>query len=239
MQIITNNKRLPRKVLLPMAAFGWAIVLYLCWVVLNDSIVRSQFALGALAGQIPPLDPFNDRYTANPWQTLIHTATGVVFAVLGPLQFVAPLRRRFPLAHRISGRLFLPVALFNGIAAFTISLTFPMWGSTVNLFIGTASAAFMVFAFANAFRLVRQRQFARHREWMIRGFAIGIGVALFRVLLNDVLPALGMEDFNARWNTVSAVSFPLMLIFAELWIRATRPARPAAPASAAQVQPGA
>ncbi len=239
MQIITDRKRLPKNALLVIAAIGWAGVLYLCWVVLNSSIERTEFAIGALMGQIPELDPFNERYRIHPWQTIIHTTTGVIFAVLGPLQFMAPLRRRLPKLHRITGRIFLPAAIFNGLVAFTISLTFPMWGSTVNLFIGVIASAFMVFAFVQAFRCVRQRKFAQHREWMMRGFAIGLGVALFRVLLNDVLPPLGIEDFQTRWNIVTVVCFPIMLILAELWIRATRPARPAAPASAAQVQPGA
>ena len=50
----------------------------------------------------------------------------MIFAVLGPLQFMAPLRRRFPKIHRITGRIFLPAAIFNGVVAFTISVTFPM-----------------------------------------------------------------------------------------------------------------
>ena len=102
-----------------------------------------------------------------------------------------------------------------------------MWGSTVNLFIGVIASAFMVFAFVQAYRCVRQRKFLQHREWMMRGFAIGLGVALFRVLLNDVLPPLGIEDFQTRWDIVTAVSFPAMLILAELWIRAKNNQQPA------------
>ena len=88
---------MPRPVLMVIAAIGWALVLYLCGKVLADSWVRAKFALDALAGQIPELDPFNDRYTAHPYQTLAHTVAGLVFAVLGPLQFVSPIRSRFPL----------------------------------------------------------------------------------------------------------------------------------------------
>jgi hypothetical protein len=57
-------------------------------------------------------------------------------------------------------------------------------------------------------------------------------------MLNDVLPRLGMESFDARWNTVVWISFPILLIIAEFWIRATRPraasaARVAEPAASA------
>lgn len=239
MHIITHNKRLPQSILRVLVTIGWLCVIYLCWVILKDSLERAWFAIGALKGQIPSeINPFIDRYTAHPWQTLAHTGTGIVFAILGPLQFVAPVRRRFPLAHRISGRLFLPVAILNGIAAFVITLSFPVWGASVNRAISLVASAFMVFCFFHAFGLVRQRKFAQHREWMIRGFATGLGVALFRVVLNDVLPALGLEDFNQRWDIVMATSFPIMLVFAELWIRATRPVKPGTHPSAASVQPG-
>ena len=113
MKIITNNKRLPRPVLIVIATIGWALVLHLCWRVLTDSWDRTEFALDALAGQIPELDPFNDRYTAHPYQTLAHTLAGVVFAVLGPLQFVSPIRTRFPVLHRVSGYIFLPFGILS------------------------------------------------------------------------------------------------------------------------------
>ncbi len=234
MHIITDTKRLPKPALLIIAAVGWVCVLYLCKVVGVDSWERAQFALATLQGQMPPsLDPFNDRYLAHPWQTLAHCVTGLIFAVLGPLQFVAPLRRKFPLIHRISGRIFLPVGIVSGVAAFAMGLSFPVWGAKHNVAIVVVSSAFMVFAFVNAFRLVRARQYARHREWMMRGFATGLGVALFRVGLNDVLPPLGY-DFNQAWDIVMVASFPLILAAAEAWIRLTRPVRsaPAVPATA-------
>lgn len=237
MHIITDNKRLPKPALMIIAAAGWACVLYLCWVVLVDSVERSQFALATLGGHMPEtLDPFNDRYLAHPWKTLAHTATGIVFAVLGPLQFAAPLRRRLPLIHRVSGRIFLPIGIVSGLAALAMTLGMPVWGAKQNTVISAASAAFMVFAFVNAFRLVRRRQYARHREWMMRGFAMGLAVALFRVGLRDVWPNFGY-DFDQSWNIVMATSFPIMLLVTEAWIRVTRPARSAV-VTPAQVQPG-
>lgn len=238
MRIITHKKRLPEDVLKVIALLGWACVIYMSWFMFTESLERADLAIQAIKGQIPAnINPFEDRYTANPWETLAHTATGIIFAVLGPLQFVGPLRRRFPRVHRISGRIFLPVAILNGIAAFVMALTFPMWGSTTNMAISLIASSFMVFCFIYAFWLVMQRQFARHREWMMRGFALGLSVAIFRLALNDILPALGFEDFNQRWDIVTVISFPLALLAAEFWIRATRPARTGLDKRAATVQP--
>lgn len=226
MQIITHKKRLPKDVLKAIAVVGWACVIYMCWFMFMESVERSALAIQAINGQISPnIHPFEDRYTANPWETLAHTASGIIFAVLGPLQFIGPLRRKFPKVHRISGRIFLPVAILNGIAAFVMSLTFPMWGSTTNMLLSLAFSSLMVFCFVYAFYLVMQRQFALHREWMMRGFALGLSVAIFRIALNDILPALGFEDFNQRWDIVVLTSFPLFLLAAEVWIWATRPVR--------------
>lgn len=228
MKIITDKKRLPKNVLLVIAAVGWALVLHLCWRIFGDSWDRAYFALDALAGQIPDLDPFNDRYTAHPYQTLAHTVAGMVFAVLGPLQFAAPLRTRFPKIHRISGRIFLPFGIMAGVAALVIGLSFPVWGFTYNQAIITAWAAFMIFAFVNAFRLIRKRQFLVHREWMMRGFAAGLAVSVFRLISDEILTPMGY-NFDDRWTIVMLVSLPITLGATELWIRATRPKKSVAP----------
>lgn len=222
MQIITDSKRLPKPVLMVIATIGWALVVYLSWEVLRDSWDRSRFALDALAGRIPALDPFNDRYTAHPYQTLAHTAAGVIFATLGPLQFVAPLRRRFPRVHRVSGYIFLPFGILSGVAAAAITLSFPIWGASYHQLIGTGWSIFMVFAFVNALIHVRNRNFLLHREWMMRGFATGLAVAVFRVILDDVLVPMGYS-FDQRWAIVMVVSLPITLGATEFWIRATRP----------------
>ena len=224
MRVIKDNRRLAKPTLQKLAVVGWIGVLYLAWVVGRDSWDRTMFSFQALAGRIPELDPFNQRYVENPRMTLFHTIPGFLFAILGPLQFMGAIRRRFPLIHRSSGRIFLLIGITSGLAAIAMTLRFPIWGWGPNQLIGLGFGAFMVFAFVNAFRHVRARRFAIHREWMIRGFTTGMSVAFFRVGLNDVLPRLGIEDFTTRWNIVMWISFPIMLGIAELWTRATRPA---------------
>jgi hypothetical protein len=224
MKIITDKKRLPRPVLIVIAAVGWALVLHLCWRVLGDSWDRAEFALDALAGQIPELDPFNDRYTAHPYQTLAHTVAGMVFAVLGPLQFMSPVRTHLPLVHRISGRVFLPFGIMSGIAALVMGLSFPVWGFGFNQAIVSAWSVFMIFAFINAFLLVRNRKFLLHREWMMRGFATGLAVSVFRAISEEILEPMGY-DFDDRWTIVMLISLPITLAATEFWIRVTRPGK--------------
>ena len=131
------------------------------------------------------------------------------------------------------------MGILSGIGAFLMGFRFPVWGFSFNRLISAGFSAFMVFAFVRAFQHVKARRFALHREWMIRGFATGLGVALFRVTMREFLPRLGMVEFDMQWNTVMAISFPITLGVAELWIRATRrrqaeaaPVSQAAPAPA-------
>ncbi|TVP85329.1 MAG: DUF2306 domain-containing protein [Thioalkalivibrio sp.] len=222
MRVIDGNRRLPRNVLLALSAAGWISLLYLAWVVGGDSWDRTQFSLRAMAGALPELDPFSERYRTRPLLTLFHTIPGLLFAILGPIQFMGPVRRRFPVLHRISGRIFVVIGITCGIAAFIMTLRFPIWGMTANLVTSSAFALFMVFAFVTAFRHVKARRFAQHREWMIRGFAAGMSVAFFRVMLSDVLPLMGIANFDIRWNITASISFPITVGIAELWIRATR-----------------
>lgn len=222
MRVITDNRRLSRRTLTILASVGWAALLYLAWVVGQDSLERTRWSLEILGGGPTATDPFNQRYADHPVMTLFHTVPGLLFVTLGPLQFMGFVRRRLPVIHRASGRIFVVIGVTSGIAAFLMSVRFPMWGMSLNTLISAGFALFMTFAFINAFRHVKGRRFHLHREWMIRGFAAGMSVAFFRVMLDDVLPRMGVESFDTRWNTVVVISFPIVLGIGELWIRATR-----------------
>lgn len=221
--IIRDNLNLPKNVLKVIATLGWLGLLYLAWVVLEDSWERSYFAIGALMGQIPAeIDPFIDRYTAHPVQTLFHTGAGLVFAVLGPMQFMSPIRDRFRVVHRWSGRIFLPFGIASGIAALAMTISFPIWGHGINSAVGVVFSLYMVFAFVKAFIHIRRREIPAHRRWMIRGFSIGMSVAVFRVMLNDWLQPAGYS-FDEAWNIAMWTCFPMMIAAAEFWVWATSP----------------
>lgn len=223
MRVIRDDRRLPKLSLQVISGLGWICVLYLAWVVGVDSWERTMFSFQAMSGTLPEVGPFDQRYADHPWWTLAHTVPGLLFAVLGPLQFVGPVRRSVPLVHRITGRVIVVIGIAAGISAFVMTFLFPTWGMPFNMVVTAAMSAFMVFAFVNAYRHVMARRFSVHREWMIRGFTTGLAVAYFRVMLNDVLPRMAVESFSTRWNIAMPIAFPIMIAVAELWIRATRP----------------
>lgn len=103
--IIKNNVVLSKSTLLLIAAPGWAVVLFLAWLVDADSLQRSVFALLVAGGasHFANPDAFNARSIEHPWLTLMHTMPGLLFAIPGPPRFMSPLRVRWPPIRRACG----------------------------------------------------------------------------------------------------------------------------------------
>jgi hypothetical protein len=86
--------------------------------------------------------------------------------------------------------------------------------------------SFCLIALGKALGHVLRGNYAKHREWMIRGFAIGLAVATIRpvmatffavAVLRGHSPEPGIFFGSAFW-----IGFTLHAIVAEVWIRHTR-----------------
>ncbi|WP_410670479.1 DUF2306 domain-containing protein [Amycolatopsis sp. cmx-4-68] len=109
-----------------------------------------------------------------------HIFTAAVALVLGPLQFLPKVRARRRL-HRTLGRTYLlagvlpsalttiPVALWSGRPVTQIGLT-------------TAAVLWLVTG-GLAYRAARRRDFAAHRAWMMRNYALTFLAVTSRVLV--------------------------------------------------------
>src|SRR5207249_2067076 len=77
-------------------------------------VVSPSTAVGSSAG-------FDEGFARHPLLTMIHIVPGLLFVVLGPLQFVRTLRTRRPALHRWIGRVVLASGLIIGISALVMS----------------------------------------------------------------------------------------------------------------------
>ena len=125
-----------------------------------------------------PLDALPEdslRLASNPVAFLLHALAGVLFGVLGPLQFVRALRRRFGTLHRLTGRVFVLAGV--GLALSGLALLLQVESIATGLLdaargvFGLALIAVLVLGVAAA----RAHAMPRHRAWMIRAYAIGMG----------------------------------------------------------------
>jgi uncharacterized membrane protein len=151
------------------------------------------FRLTELAGGAD-ITPENARFFASPAPVVVHVLTAVPFSVLGAFQFVPAIRRRHPGRHRAVGRFLVACGLAAALSGLWMTLLYPPADSDgvpltgLRLFFGLAMAASLALAFAAA----RWRDLARHRAWMFRGYAIGMGAGTQTLLF---IPPLGLP----RW----------------------------------------
>jgi hypothetical protein len=174
------------------------------------------------AAQFAALDDVFARY---PVLTLIHIIPGVLFMVLGPLQFNATLRARHMQWHRWSGRVYLISSLIIGVSALVMSLAMPSIGGVTQAVATTLFALIFLFALGKAYWSVLHRKIAQHREWMIRAFAIGLAVATIRPIIGLFFATSRLSGLtpDAFFGIAFWIGFVLHLIAAEAWVRWTRP----------------
>jgi uncharacterized membrane protein len=153
--------------------------------------VRSvQVPLGAV-----PADSL--RLMAAPAAMFVHALAGFMFGLMGPLQFTRVLRGRFDRLHRAAGRVFVVAGVGLGLSGLALlarveSISTALLDATR----GLAGAA-LVIALALGVLAVRRRDLVRHRAWMIRAYAIGmgsgtVGLVFFPIYLVNGAPPTGL-----------------------------------------------
>ena len=124
----------------------------------------------------------NARFFASPLPVVLHIVGAGVYALLGAFQFVSRLWRRGTGWHRWAGRLLLvPCGLIVGLSGLWMTLFYPGTNSTagagamllyaLRLLFGSG----MVFSIVYGFIAIRRGDMIRHRAWMTRAYAIGLG----------------------------------------------------------------
>jgi H+/Cl- antiporter ClcA len=87
--------------------------------------------------------------------------------------------------------------------------------------------SFFLIALGKALWHALRREFAQHREWMIRGYAIGLAVATIRPIMGTFFAAAVLRGHRPEpkefFGTAFWIGFTLQMIAAEIWINYTRP----------------
>jgi uncharacterized membrane protein len=186
-----------------------------------------------LRGYHPPAAPSNPRlaqfaalddlFARYPILTLVHNVPGLLFMILGPLQFNPTIRARHLRWHRLSGRVFVVCGLVVGISALAMSFGMPAIGGVNQAAATTLFGTLFLFALCRAFWHIRRGEVARHREWMIRAFAIGLAVATIRPIIGMFFASSPFTGLTPRefFGIAFWIGFVVHLIAAETWIHAT------------------
>src|SRR5947209_4191247 len=98
-------------------------------------VIAGAFRLEQLAG-ISDAMPANARFAPMPWPVVLHIVSATLLSLLGPLQFAAAFRRRWPVWHRMGGRLLVGCGLLVALTGLWMTVLYaPPDGSGLLLFV--------------------------------------------------------------------------------------------------------
>lgn len=153
-----------------------------------------------------------------------HIIGALAYTLLGAIQFSPEIRRRWPAWHRIAGRLALVgAALVVGSALWlTAAYVTPSFGGLVLAGLRVAVAAAMAASIALGLAAVLRREISRHREWMIRAYALGLGAATQMLVLMVAEIVTGGPPTDLDRALLMGLAWGLNLTVAEWRIRRGR-----------------
>lgn len=173
-----------------------------------------QIPLGAL-----PEDSL--RLTAAPVWHFMHVLGGATFGILGPIQFGRVLMRKYGRLHRVMGRVFVAAGAMISLSSLSLLWHFPdAYSVAVNsgrLLFGIALGAALVMAML----AIRKRDFARHRNWMIRAYAIGMGATAVTMVFFPIYAITGEAPTGLVSDIIFLGSWTACIAFTEALVRRT------------------
>ena len=206
----------------------WIAVIFLAFIGLAVATRRATVLLkpGALSSARNPAAALDAHFANERTLVLTHILPAILFMILGPLQFARGLRSRYPQLHRWSGRIFLAASALVGVTGLRLA-----YGKTIGGMDEKAAivlfGTFFLISLGSALRHALRREFAQHREWMIRGYAIGLAVAAIRPIIGSFFAAAAIHghapDPHQFFGTAFWIGFTLQAVAAEIWINYTRP----------------
>ncbi len=149
-------------------------------IVLVSAVTRAQTDWPHILAGTTPEDDFAQRYVAHPWVGYLHIAPGVVYLLGAPLQLSRRFRTRHYTVHRRLGRVLVSCALLSGSMALAFGIPHA-WGGGLESLATVAFGTWFLTCLVLAFRAIRRDDPRHHRRWMIRAFAVGVGIGTIRI----------------------------------------------------------
>ncbi|WP_248965674.1 DUF2306 domain-containing protein [Sphaerisporangium perillae] len=188
-------------------------------------IIVGAIRLTELAGGAA-ITPQNARFFAAPLPVVLHIISVSLYTTLGAFQFAPRFRRRRPAWHRAAGRLLIPCGLLAALTGLWMTLFYPRPEGDGDLLAGfrLVFGTAMILSIVLGLAAIRRRDIARHRAWMIRGYAIGQGAGTQALTQLPWILLVGAPGELPRALLVGA-GWMVNLAVAEWFIR-RRPAGP-------------
>jgi len=201
------------RTLAPIWSATWRLVIVL--LIVEIAIVS---ALRYVIGTEAPPPPVTANPFAHPF-LVVHVVAAMIALLVGPLQFVRRVRTRWPAFHRATGKLYVAAILVGSPCGFVLAL-----GTTSGPLAATGFATVAVLSTVFTWlgwRAAVNRQFAEHREWMLRSWAMTSAAITLRLYLPFAGVVLGLP-FGTAYPVIAWLSWLTNLAIVEYWIRRSR-----------------
>ena len=217
----------PKKTKAPSRKRSWVWLVIGLILLSAIPLAGGAFRLNQLASGAA-VTPDNARFFDSPLPVVLHIVGAGIYALLGAFQFVSRLWQRGVGWHRWVGRLLLvPCGLLVGLSGLWMTLFYPGTNSTdgagalllyaFRLLFGSG----MVFAIIYGFIAIRRGDMIRHRAWMTRAYAIGLGAGT--QVLTGIVGELTIGTPNELENALlMGAAWVINLAVAEWAIRKQR-----------------
>jgi hypothetical protein len=186
------------------------------WIVLVLSVGVGLYGLTYLAGHAPP--PGISGNHAGMGVLIVHATCAGGALLLGPWQFLSPIRARWPKVHRWIGRGYVTLCLVGGVTGLMLA-----WNTTAG---DLARWGFGLLAISwltcttLAWLAARRRDFVSHRAWMIRSFALTFAAVTLRLYIPiSVIAGLSLA---VAYPAIAWLCWVPNIAVAEAWLRLRR-----------------
>lgn len=166
-----------------------------------------------------PAEEYDRRYVQHPWLAYVHIVPGIVYLLGAPVQLAHRIRSHHYTFHRRFGRVLLTTGLISGAFAIAIGYVMPFAGTSEAIASYVFGSWFLA-CLLLGFRAIRRDDVVNHRRWMIRAFAMGVGVGTIRIWLG-LFEATGLFEFQDGFDVAFWLAFLIHAAVGELWIRNT------------------
>ena len=180
--------------------------------------------LAGLAGD-PEISTENARFVAAPVPVILHILSASAFSILGALQFSSGLRQHSPTWHKVSGRLVAAGGILAALSGLWMTVIYPIPTElqgrllyAVRILVGAAMLVSIYGAVAAAMR----HDFATHRAWMVRAYALGQGAGMQVVVLLPWMLLIGKPNVLLR-DVLMSLAWLINLVLAEAAIQRCSP----------------
>ena len=155
-----------------------------------------------------------------PWARVLHMLPGIAFYIFLPLQFMRSIRNRHRRFHRISGTVIVASSTILLITGAVFAFIYPYVGFKEQVPTVFYSAIY-IFCLYMAIKRVKEKDYLKHREWMVRVFSMGLGIYTVRVWYSLFLHFTDQPS-TEFFATSFWIGMAFNLVVSEIWINISR-----------------